>query len=210
MGVSQRQYSTGLHFLDRRIGGGLEAGSLLAYTAPPESQSELLLREFLMANPTYYVSTTRPTDEVREWATATRSAEPELTVRHIAPDNLLDGVDELRADFEPESFLIIDSINAIEMASRESYLAFLNDLKELLRRTDSVGVLHCLDLPQNPPRRGLTLHRADQVWQLQVLSLSQEIKNKLLITKARNSRALSQPIDLLLTDRVRVDTSRTI
>jgi len=72
-------------------------------------------------------------------------------------------------------------------------------------------VLHCIagDAPV-PPLRDLSLNRADHVWQLQVMALSRDVKTRLLITKVRNGRALTEPVDLLMTDRVRVDTSRRI
>lgn len=210
MASPQRRFSSGMRFLDSRIDGGLGAGGLLALTAPPVSQSELLLREFLLANRTLYVTTIRPEEEVREWATATAAPEPDLQVRrHTGPD-LLESLEDVADALSPESFLIIDTATPLETAPRDQYLSFLNELKALLRDTDSVGVLHCIDQTTNPPRRALTLTRADHVWQLQTLVLSREIKNQLLVTKARNGRALSEPIDLLLTDRVRIDTSRKI
>jgi hypothetical protein len=210
MAAINRRFSTGLPFLDRRIDGGLEAGGLLAFTAPASSQSELLLREFLAENPTHYVTTTRPESEVRDWATAMVPTEPDLTVDHHPPEALLDNFEAVHEGFTPESFLIVDTVNSLETAERGRYLAFLNDLKALLRTTDSVGVLHCSEHAEPPPRRGLTLNRADQVWQLQLRTLSREFNNQLLITKARHGRALNEPIDLVLSDRVRIDTSRSI
>lgn len=210
MSGTERRFSTGSRFLDNRIDGGLNVGGLFALTAPPISQSELLLREFIQANATLYVSMVRPSEEVHAWASVNARTSPELTVVERTPDELLSGIDGIASEFTPESLLIIDPANAIETAPRDQYLAFLNDLKQLLLEADGVGVLHCMDLTTNPPRRGLTLTRADQIWQLQVHALSRDIKCQLLITKARNGRALSEPIDLILTDGVYIDNSRNI
>lgn len=210
MDPSDRRFSTGLPFLDRRIDGGFATGSLLALSAPPRCQSELLLRRFVRSRRTLYVSLTRPVSEVRAWADEGRGSAPELTVIDPEPRTLLDDIGAVEGSLLPESFVIVDRSNALETADREEYLAFLDRLQETLRDADSVGVLHCSQRTPPPPRRGLTLDRADQVWQLELLPLSREIKNRLLVTKSRWGRALREPIDLLLTDRVQVDTSRRI
>lgn len=210
MASPDRQYSTGLQFLDRRLDGGLTAGCLLAYIAPPQSQSELLLRRFLQVRQSLFVSLIRPATEIRDWAEQGETTVADLTVMTPRPDQLFEGFDALEAQLTPESFVLIDNTTELEGASRDVYLEFLNDLKDVLERTNSVGILHCSTLDPAPSQRGLTLARADQVWQLELVPLSREIKNRLLVTKSRKSRALREPIDILLTDRVRVDTSRRI
>lgn len=210
MDVPKRQYSTGLQFLDRRIDGGIHAGTLLVITAPPESQSELLLRQFLQTHQTTYISTVRPAAEVEAWAAAARGTAPNLTVSRESPETLLTDFESYASQITPESFVIIDPTNGLETASRAEYLALLDIFKTALQRTDSVGVLHCPATTPLPPQRDLTLSRADQIWQINLMTLSREIKTRLLVTKSRYGRALREPIDLMLTDRVEVDTSRRI
>lgn len=207
----KRRFSTGITFLDRVLDGGIEVESLVALTAPPGSQSELLLDQFVRTRPSLYVSTVRPEAEVREHIARQDAETPDLTVLNPAPDDLLAAPEQVTSQVPPESYVLVDTVDGLESADRGRYLAFLNDLKARLRETDSVGVLHCVagDSPV-PPLRDLSLNRADQVWQLQVLTLSRDIKTRLLIPKVRNGRALTEPIDLLMTDRVRVDTSRRI
>ena len=207
---TDRRYSTGLTFLDRQLDGGLTVGSLLALTAPPYSQSELLLRQFLLERRTLYVSLTRPAPEVEMWATTESILAPELTVIAPKPQALLESLAVIEDDLIPECFVIIDRVNELERADRDEYLSFLNQLNAVLRESESVGVLHCSHRIPDPPQRGLTLDRVDQVWQLELLPLSREIKNRLLVTKSRTGRALQEPIDILLTDRIQVDTSRRI
>lgn len=207
---TERRYSTGLPFLDRRLDGGVPTGCLLAIVAKPQSQSELLLRQLARTHQTLFVTMTRPAAEVASWAERGARTGPELTVIEHEPAELLAEITPVEAAHSPESVVIIDRTNGLEGASRGEYLSFLNDLKDLLERTDSVGVLHCSETTPRPERRGLTLDRADQVWQLELLHLSKEIKSQLLVTKSRKSRALTEPIDLLLTDRVQIDTSRRI
>lgn len=209
MAASTRRFSTGLQFLDRQIDGGLAPGSLLSFAAPPASQSELLLAELIRTRNTVVVSTTRPEEEVEAWA-PTNEATGGLSVVTESAEPLLEDPERATESLVPESFLIVDSVDALEVASRDRYLSFLNHLKRRLRETESVGILHCTDQAENPPRRGLTLHRADDVWQLEVLVLSRDIKTRLLVKKARHGRALTEPVPLRLTDRVQVDTSRRI
>jgi hypothetical protein len=211
MTAAERRFSTGLPFLDRRIGGGLVPGGLLALTAPPPSQNDLLLAELTSTRPTVVISTTRPEKEVREWADA--DADPGdggVTVVTAGPDALLENPERATESLPPESFLIVDPTDGLEAGGRERYLAFLDHLKSELRACETVGILHAIDQMETPPLRSLTLHRADYVWQLELLVLSREIKNRLLVTKARRGRALTEPIPLRLTDRVQVDTSRRI
>lgn len=210
MSSQMRQFSTGLPFLDRRLDGGLPAGCLLALTASPRSQSELLLRQLAQTRQSLFISMMRPTEEVHTEIAGGTTTPPALTVTEQAPDGLLADFSPIESLHTPESFVLIDRMNGLEETTRTEYLGFLNQLSEMLQRTDSVGVLHCSETSPLPPQRGLTLDRADQVWQLELLYRSREIKNRLLVTKSRNGRALTEPIDLLLTDRVQVDTSRRI
>lgn len=210
MAQANRTFSTGLQFLDRRIGGGFQAGSLVALAAPPGSQSELLLAQFLGTHRTVYVTTTRPEAEVREWAAARAPGDPGLSVAEVAPEELLEAPEAVAELLPPESFLIVDTANGLETAPRPRYLEALNCLKRRLREVDGVGVLHCVDRRTPPPRRSLTLNRADTVWQLEVQALSRELKTRLLVTKDRYGHTLTEPVPLLLTDRVRIDTSRRI
>ena len=60
MTLPEREYSTGLDVLDRRIGGGFKAGVLATLEAPAGSQSERLLAELVSMHRTVFVSTTRP------------------------------------------------------------------------------------------------------------------------------------------------------
>lgn len=210
MSAPDRQYSTGLPFLDRRIDGGLAAGTLLALVAAPRSQSHLLLRQLVQTRATSYVSLLRPAADVEAWAAGGPGTPADLSVTRADPEALLDDFSLVEAQHTPESFVVVDRTNGLEAAPRDAYLDFLDRLASLCRETDSVGVLRCADAVPEPPRRGLTLDRADQVWQLELLSLSREIKNRLLVTKSRTGRALREPIDVLLTDTVQVDTSRKI
>lgn len=204
------RYSTGLSFLDYRIGGGLPVGEILALVAPPESQSALLLRQLIQQRTTTFISTIRTERDIRSWGEAGTQSPTNLIITSETSESIVEHPEALSDHIEPESFVILDRGDGLEYSSREKYRAFLNTFGEILSSTDSVGLIHCNGSVETPPQRNLTLSRADNVWRLELLPNSREIKTRLLVTKSRTGRALREPIDLLLSDKVEVDTSRSI
>lgn len=208
MGDQERRLSTGDEHLDRHVDGGLPTGDLLALTAPPESQSHLLLSQFAEARPTRFVVTdgTPP-------AKARDRYEPdgeETAVTCENPSELLASPSRLADAVPPEGYLVVDAADPLERAEDPSeFLELLSALEQRLLDVDAVGVLHCLG-GSDPYRRSETLHRADQVWQLVPKFTPRQIGYQLLVTKARGSRAADEPLPVVLTDAVTVDTSWSI
>lgn len=207
-----RRYSTGLPFLDFRLDGGLQAGTLLALTAPVSSQSEHLLYHLATSQPLLYISTTNPAEvELRTAVEEAAIPSPnDLDFEHASPQELLAEPASPFDRIRPESFIVIDPIDRLERVEQHQYLSFVNALKDQLRVTDSVGVFHCFDTDSPPENRQLTLKRADSVWRLEQIARSREIDTRLLITKSRRGRALSEPVPIAISDHVRIDTSQRI
>lgn len=212
MSPQTRRYSTGLSFLDRRIGGGIPVGKLLSLTAPASAQSELLLYHFASVQPVHYVSTTNPDEiELRDGMDQSAVDAPaDLEYVYVPPTELLDAPAQYLGELRPESFVIVDPVDPLERLDRDRYLSFVNTLKRHLRQRDCIGVFHGLDTDPVPERRRLTMKRADHVWRIEQLVLSRELKTRLLVTKARGGRPLTEPIPLAIGDYIRVDTSRRI
>lgn len=117
----------------------------------------------------------------------------------------------LLEDHAPESYLVIEPFDLIEHVGQEATLAVVNELRDLMQSTDSTAILHCMENGvDRSDSRQLTLKRVDQVWRLQVMVFNEDIMNRLVINKARHGRSLSKPVDLILTEGVRIDTSRNI
>lgn len=200
-----------MEILDRRLDGGIPVGTLVALVAPPESQSELFLQVMGRHRPVTFVSTTctRNSEAVRRYG-APEADGAGVTHVHAPAENLLSSETSPLTGVEPGSFVIVDPGNDLERQSRDEYMAFLEQLAETLVETDSVGVVHLLEEDSDPEHRWLSLKMADHVWRLELTPTSQDIRNRLLVTKSRGYRALTEPIPLVLTDGVRIDTSRSI
>lgn len=199
--------STGSEVLDRYLESGLPPGTLVALTAPPDTQSELFLQALAGERQTFYLSAVRPTEEVVETLDLHHS---ELTVLQKDPEAFLTEPEASLEQIEPQSNVIIDPVNGFEAGPRGQYVGFLNALKEYLRTTESVGLLHCIDAESNPILRSLTLNRADLVWRLHLTLTTLTVDTRLIISKFRGGKAVREPIKLRLTDNVQIDTSRDI
>ena len=202
--------STGIGVLDRKLDGGLPAGSVVAFSAPPASQGELLLYELTAARPTLYVSTDRAEEAVRDGLQATQSRTGDPTIRRVPGDAPLQHAQRLVSMLPEESNLIIDPVNVLEQQGESEFRAFMNEVQNHMRNTQSIAVLHCLDGRSVPAARDVTEHMADVVFDLQTTVKGDAIENRLAVLKFRGGRALGDTIKLELGERVRIDTSRDI
>lgn len=208
--VARDRLSTGIEALDRRLNGGVPTGDVVALMAPPDTQSERLVRELIAQRDTLYVSTVRPAWEVEEQLEDAGIDPASITVEYPPPKTLLKEPMEYVDGLGERTNLVIDSIDRLEVVEEGSYLEFLNVLKRELDATESAGLLCGIDGGDPPPLRNLTLKRADLVWRLRTRINSGRIENQLVATKFRGGTALTEPVKLLLADDVDVDTSRDI
>lgn len=196
--------------LDRKLEGGLPAGSVVALTAPPASQSELLLHEFAAPRRTLYLTTERSAKAVREAfdGAAVPTSTPE--VEELTGEAPLDRATELAGTLAEGSTLIVDPVDPLERRDSARYRRFVNGLRARLVDTESIAVLHCLAGRSPPAGRDLTEHMADVVFALDTRVSGESVENRLAVPKFRGGRALPETIKLELTERVRIDTSRDI
>jgi KaiC/GvpD/RAD55 family RecA-like ATPase len=197
--------STGLDGLDRALDGGFPAGSLVALTAPPDSQSELLCYEFAAANDARYLSTFRPADEVREVLDATLS-EASVRVEQTHAGSLLESPAATLDDLDLDgTAVVVDTATELEQAGRDQYRRALDVCKRRLRATDSVALLHCLDVEPTPMRRGLTLGRADVTLRLRFTGLPDRLDPRLYVTKFRGGVAPPEGLAVRFGERAGVE-----
>jgi hypothetical protein len=196
--------STGVDVIDRRLGGGVPPGTLLALSAPPDTGSEQLLRAFLESHGGRYLTLLRSVEE------ASAELSSFVDVRHARPGDLLASPDDRFGGLSERDVVVVDPVNELEKRSSDDYVALLSRLKHQLLETESVGVLHCLRTTTEPDNRWLTLGRADWAWHLELTRLPLSVETRLYVTKSRGGRSLPEPLKLQLFDGVHVDTSRDI
>ncbi|WP_254763861.1 RAD55 family ATPase [Natrinema marinum] len=200
---------TGIDVLDRKLDGGLPPGCIVAYTAEPASQSELLLYELTAARGTLYLSTERSDDAVRHAIESSPSSVGSPTVRHVTSDTPIEEATRLIGALPDGANLIIDTMNVLEACDTDEYIAFLNDLKSQMLETGSIAVLHCLK-GDEAANRSRTFHAADAVFDLRTEVAGTELENHLTVPKFRGGSQPTDAIKLELTEEVAIDTSRDI
>ncbi|WP_436343474.1 RAD55 family ATPase [Natronorubrum sp. FCH18a] len=201
---------TGIDVLDRKLDGGLPPGCIVAYTAEPASQSELLLYELTAARGTLYLSTERSDDAIRHAIESSPSEVGSPTVRHVTSENPLEEATRLIGALPDGANLIIDTMDVLEDADTDEYVSFLNELKSQMLDTSSIAVLHCLKGDDVPVGRTRTFHAADAVFDLRTETAGSELENHLTIPKFRGGAQPTDAIKLELTEEVAIDTSRDI
>ena len=201
---------TGIDVLDRRLGGGIPAGSVVLLSSDPASQAELLLYELTAVRPTLYLTTLRSESSVTDALAATNARVGDPTVRDVGGDAPLDGANKLMGTLPEGSNLIVDVLDPLEYADRGRYRRFLAELGTAMVNTGSVAFLHAMKGDREPACRAMTEHVADVVWDLETRVSGSDVENFLAIPKFRGGRALAETIKLRLEESVTIDTSRDI
>jgi KaiC/GvpD/RAD55 family RecA-like ATPase len=202
---------TGIDVLDRKLGGGLPAGSMVALSASPSSQAELFLYELTATRGTLWLSLNRTAEAVSDSIEHTPAETGDPTVRHISGEAPLDNAGKLISALPETSNLIVDPLDVLESQEPPSrFRSFMNDLQNHIFNTNSLAIMHCLEGRSVPPLRDTTEHFADVIFHLETNIRGDEVDNRLSIPKFRGGRAPSDVIKLNLVEDVSIDTSRDI
>ncbi|MFT4881379.1 MAG: KaiC/GvpD/RAD55 family RecA-like ATPase [Salinirussus sp.] len=202
---------TGIDVLDRKLGGGLPAGSVVALVAEPASQAELLLYELTAARGTLWLSLNRTAAAVSASLENTPAETGDPTVRYVSGEAPLENAGKLVSALPQSSNLIVDPLDVLERQEPTTrFRSFINDLRNHCFNTDSLAVLHCLEGRDVPTARDTTEHFADVVFRLRTDTARDEVENRLAVPKFRGGRAPTDVIKLDLVDEVAIDTSRDI
>ena len=207
----QDRLRTGIDVLDRKLDGGIPAGSIVVLNANPASQAELFLYELTATRGTLYLSLDRSKQAIRDSLEHSPTNTGEPTVRHVSGEAPLDNASKLVSALPETSNLIIDPLDVLEEQEPPSrFRSFMNDLQNHIFNTGSLAVLHCLDGRSVPPLRDTTEHFADVIFQMNTTIQGDEVENQLSIPKFRGGRAPTNVIKLNLVEEVSIDTSRDI
>jgi len=208
--ASSGRLPLGIGPLDRQLDGGLPAGSVVAYCAPPASQSELLLYELTAHRETLYLTTDRSEDAVADALEKATCPTGDPEIRFVPGDAPLENARRMVRSVGEETNVIIDTGDLLEREDRGRYQRFLNELGNHMQNTGSLAFLHCMKAATEADLRATTEHMADVVFALRQERYGTEVETRLGVPKFRGGRALSETIKLELEERVRVDTSRDI
>jgi len=201
---------TGVEVLDRKLDGGIPAGSSVALCAEPASQAELLVHELTATRGTLYVSLGRTEEAVTESLERSPTRVGEPTVRHITGDAPIDNAAKLVGALPESSNLIVEPIDILERGGVDRYRNFLNRVQNHMTNTQGLALLYCLSGEHVPEGRDLTRHMADVVFELKTDTRGDEVENRLVVPKFRGGRAPAEVIKLELQESVTIDTSRDI
>ena len=206
-----KRLRTGIDVLDRKLDGGLPAGSMVALAADPASQAELLLYELTATRGTLWLSLDRTAEAVSDSIQNTPAKTGDPTVRHISGEAPLDNAGKLVSALPETSNLIVDPLDVLESQEPPSrFRSFMNDLQNHIFNTNSLAILHRLNGRSVPSLRDTTEHFADVVFELDTNVRGDEVENRLAIPKFRGGRAPTDVIKLDLVEEVSIDTSRDI
>jgi transcriptional regulator of met regulon len=205
-----KRLETGIDVLDRKLGGGIPAGSTIALCARPASQAELFLNELTAMRGTLYISLGRTEAAVEASIAASPARTGDPTVRHITGDAPIDNASKLVSALPDASNLIVDPVDVLERVDHDRYRHFLNEIQNHMTNTDGLAILHCLTGQNVPKGRDTTRFMADIVFDLETQISADTVENRLSVPKFRGGRALNEVVKLELSERVDIDTSRDI
>jgi hypothetical protein len=201
---------TGVEVLDRKLDGGIPAGSTVALCAQPASQGELFIHELSATRGTLYISLGRTEEAVSESLRRSPTRVGEPTVRHITGDAPIDNAAKLVGALPESSNLIVEPIDVLEREGLDRYRNFLNQVQNHMANTRGLALFYCLAGENVPEGRDVTRHMSDVVFDLRTEVRGDDIENRLAVPKFRGGRAPAEVIKLELQENVTIDTSRDI
>ncbi|QCC52631.1 RAD55 family ATPase [Halapricum salinum] len=205
--------STGIRAVDRTLGGGIPAGSLVVLTSPPDAQVGPLLHAGVHVRPSLYFTTIRTVSAVENELDRLLT-DPQIDdIRHVGTDGALVEILAGMEALDEREDVIVDAFDPLEEAAdRQSLVTFLNDFASRLQETESIGIIHCLDSAEISSNRKFTLSAADFVWRLRCRREGSEITHELEVPKASGLTLADDDrvLGLNLGQSVTVDTSRDI
>jgi len=206
-------HATGIAQLDRKLGGGIPPGTLVAIEAPPRAQREPLLCAGVDQRSTMYFSTIRSEHAVEKQFERATTEEARRDVHEIRPESATGTIPARLEELGEGEDFIVDVVDPIEdTVDPRTYGDFMNDLTERLNHTDSVGYLHAYEADSQTRQRQITLDVADFVWRLEPVETRGEINYVLKIPKTNGLDLDSEDryLEISVGQEVDIDQTRNI
>lgn len=206
--------STGIKNLDREIDDGIPEGFLTSIVAPPSSNAERLVQQFISANDhqAVYITTEKSEPFLKDSIDKLNILTNHPQIVDITGEkDPLNSIEDYIRKLPEESLVIIDSVDILEHEDRARYQEFLNKLQKFLSESGSIAILYGSSSDVVPTHRPLTLKLSDAVFEINVNKESENIISYLSITKFRGLKGVDERIRLeIRKDKVSIDTSRDI
>ncbi|CAD7770736.1 KaiC [Candidatus Methanoperedenaceae archaeon GB50] len=229
-------YSTGITALDRSLGGGVPAGSVIYILADPESMSEIFLYQFTQPRKTYYFTTERRpqyliqdiaslgfkidkitfVDIYSEYYMSPQGEMIDNTGNEYVDAKIVELTEEHLKNIqnieEGESNIIIDSFSFYLSLNlnpgRIKHL--LNTIYEITKSLRSLTYLYGLKDTHDRSIEHEILKQCDAIFDISLDKTGDRVQNKLAIPKIRGMVPTTEMIKFKVEDGIQIDTSRDI
>lgn len=207
--------STGIDSLDRDFGGGVPEGYILSIIAPPASNAERFLHQFIAENESkqaIYFTTEQSESFLRDSFDKLQILdEPPQIIDLTSEREPLDEMINYMQKLPEDSIVVIDSIDRLEDEDSNRYQDFLNQLQSYLSNSESTAILYGTASQSVPTGRPVSMKLADAIFEIDQLRQSEDLISYLSITKFRGIRGIDERIRIQMEeDKVAIDTSRDI
>ena len=223
--------STGILLLDKRLGGGIPAGSMVCVYANPVSMPEVFLYQFASGGYSYYFTTSRLPKFVKE-----DMENLGIEVEHVEFVDVFSKYyisesggfiieDQYRDkdifDFIDTELSRIDMKNAVIIFDSLSFFMNLNvpvGLKEWLVNKIYItaknleGVAYCYLIKGSHPKQleNMVINISDVVFDIDSEKAGDRLVNRLGIPKMRKMKPIDETFRYYISDGVQIDTSKDI
>jgi len=167
---------------------GFVPGSTITVVADPASVGDLLVYNFTGGRDTYYLTTARREDDVKDSIHGAGDYREDIHYYGLDEEPVVEEAIEVVQNLsvtEPSTF-VVDPVNPLEMSDGPKYRKFLSELNDLIVESGSLGVLLCLqeaESPSVPENRWRTKHMSDSVFQVMHEVTTQSVNDFLTLEK---------------------------
>lgn len=229
--------ATGIYTLDRNLGGGLPAGSLIFFSADAHSMGEVFLYQFTQVRKTYYITTQRrPKYIVRDIESYHFDASQikfidAYTQYYLTPNgDMVDNVGNEYVDTQILEFIefnlriildesvdkdiniIIDTFSFfIELNVNPGQIKkLLNIIYEITKETDALTFLYTMKDTHNKATENDLMNSCDVVFDVDLEKGADKIASKLSIPKIRGKVGSADVVKFKIGEGIMIDTSQDI
>lgn len=229
--------SSGIYVLDRSIGGGLPAGSVVYFSASTKSMSEVFLYQFTQARKTYYFCTERRPKYTKQDILHMNFDTKDVVFVDVygsyyltAHGEMIDNVGNeyvdakiiefteynlqniLSEESETEVNIIIDTFSFYQNlnVNRGAIRRLLNIIYETTKETGGLTFLYGLKDANSNFMENEILNICDAIFDVDLEKTGDKIVSKLSVPKIRGMNPSAEMIKFKIGDGIQIDTSRDI